>query len=325
MPEAAVGQGIKVSMNYFCRAAFQSPFALYLGPEPAIHDTSYSLTVFAILVSLAAVGWLLVMVGLAGGWKRLPLSMPKAIAVDSVAMAVVVVTAVLLIALIFRGRFARQTGREPARSSSASLQAPTARPSVGKVPIRPANSRAQTIQPVGTTHQPSPVRAREHSKDQVVPLELKMPRVPPKVQTKQVRQIHSPLETPKKIVTTGNHEGRLLSEPQAKVVCGEVSPYAGAQIYIKWSPGANAEQLASQLSQALDCARVTVTYASETPGLQGHGVRVGTHANEGETSDRIRPFADAITAALRAQGFDVSEVMGADIPANQTAIFIGSD
>jgi hypothetical protein len=312
-------------MNYFYRAAFQSPFALYFVPGTAIHNTSYSQTVFAVLVSLAAVAWLLVMVGLAGGWKRLPLPMLKAITVDSVAMAVVVVTAVLLIALIFRGRLTRQTGREPARSSSASLQAPTARPSVGKIPTRPANRRAQTTQPVGTAHQPSPVRAGEHSKEQIMPLEPKMARVQPKVETKRVHQTHSPLETPAKIVILGPHEGRLLSKPQARVVCGAVSPYAGAQIYIKWSPGANAEQLASQLSQAMDCARVTVTYASETPGLQGHGVHIGTHANEGETTDRIRPFADAITAALRAQGFNVSEVTGASIPANQTAIFIGSD
>jgi hypothetical protein len=142
---------------------------------------------------------------------------------------------------------------------------------------------------------------------------------------KPVRQSAASTEPPAKSVSIVVHGPKVLSDPQAKRVCNAVSPFAGAEVYIKWSPGGNAEQLASQLSQVLDCARVTVTYASETPGMQGHGVRVGTHANEGETSDRIRPFADAITEALRAQGFNVSEVTGSNIPANQTAIFIGSD
>jgi hypothetical protein len=122
---------------------------------------------------------------------------------------------------------------------------------------------------------------------------------------------------------------KLLSDSQSRQLCGEVSLFPGTEVYIKWSPraggGSNPEKLANQLSKVINCARIVVTYASEQPGLESHGVQVATHSEEGETSDRIRPFADAIAAALREQGFNVAEVSGPNIPANQTAIFIGSD
>jgi hypothetical protein len=121
------------------------------------------------------------------------------------------------------------------------------------------------------------------------------------------------------------HGATVLSDVQTKLVCGAVSVYAGTQVYIKWSHGPKAEQFARQFSKIMDCAGVTVTYASEAAGLEGRGVRVGFHANEGETSDRLRPFADALTAALQEQGFTVAEVSGPDIPTDQTAVFIGPE
>lgn len=330
----------------------------------AKNDTSRSMTLFLVLMCFAAFAWLFAMIGLAGGWKRLSPYLPKEVSIGSVSGVVLFVVCGLLF-VVYRQEVrshparAKLIAREAIRTPGKSVQtsndpapAPKQVKNLKKIEaekVAPAAAKSSpqsvdqspTAAPAGhlqndtaavtnpeevVSNMPSPVRmTRERAVPEAAPGSRSYVASARAADELKPRQSSPAPELSAKRVGIIAHGAKSLSEPQSRQVCGAVSLFAGTQVYIKWSPGVNAGQLANQLSKAMDCARVTVTFASESGELEGHGVRVGTHVDEGETSDRIQPFADAITAALREQGFNVAEVSGANIPANQTAIFIGSD
>jgi hypothetical protein len=329
-------------MNYFGVAASGLPMALPAALKPANHGSSSSLTVFLVMVGFAAFAWLLVMSGLAGAWKKSPPSTLGQTKMFFIALGFVVVIGFLLFVHKERNRTepvrTRLSDRKLIRRTD--VKSPTAKDRTVKrenqkatvSAMQPPPAVVQREDPSSANPSPHPAPAQipmakpsDASAQPVRPPEAIVARVQPVARAIPAREPVAPAPSLPKRTSIVIHGASALSDSQAKRVCGAVKPYAGTQVYIKWSPGAHSEQLARQLSQAMDCAQVTVTYAAEAPGMTAHGVLVGVHANEGETSDRLRPMAEAIITSLREQGFAVSKISASSIPTDQTAIFIGPE
>lgn len=315
-------------MHYF-KVLVPGPLAA-LSPVPgsAHQGMSRSLALFIGMVGVAAVAWALAMVALAGGWKSVSSRILERSTIASVTVFALLSTLILSV-VVYRGVNRQHhvqikvSERRPVRVAEKTLPPAHQQASVHNNP-KPLTPPQTIPVPVPRSLLPKQSKRSAPTKEDARPKHVAV-RIPVSNVARSVRAtlpVADPPVAKTSIVVRGTN---ALSEVQTRQVCGAVGPFAGTQVYIKWSPGANSEQLARQLSKVMDCARVTVTYASVAGGLRGHGVQVGSHANEGETSDRIEPFADAITAALRAQGFVVTETFGPNIPTDQTAIFIGPE